>query len=200
MIPAGATHIRVTDNSRNYLGKTMHTKHTHMAPGMLCISVSALCIGLPLRHWLHGWSVNPGVKVFPRLAITSSPQRQWAQQSYLVSGPAVCFSGNIITKDIYSHPCLWDQNKTGPQTDYTVVLKGDAHKRLYLTTGARQVKVLVSISCHGNSLSHCWGETAALYSQLEIFLFLTPNREHDPLIWTKNVWHLEIFDWLVNSE
>ena len=27
MIPAGATHIRVTDNSRNYLGK-IHT-HTH---------------------------------------------------------------------------------------------------------------------------------------------------------------------------
>ena len=29
MIPAGATHIRVTDNSRNYLGKTHTHTHTH---------------------------------------------------------------------------------------------------------------------------------------------------------------------------
>lgn len=31
MIPAGATHIRVTDNSKNYLGKIQPVSHTQLS-------------------------------------------------------------------------------------------------------------------------------------------------------------------------
>lgn len=43
MIPAGATHIRVTDNSRNYLGKNPSTEPLFLpvsllhTPGLLCV-------------------------------------------------------------------------------------------------------------------------------------------------------------------
>ncbi len=48
MIPAGATHIRVTDNSRNYLGKIQPvTKHT----GHLVIHFASLAPWLERKSW-----------------------------------------------------------------------------------------------------------------------------------------------------
>lgn len=64
MIPAGATHIRVTDNSRNYLGKIQPVTHTHTGHLVCCVYQFQLSAeDSVLCHWLHSCSVNQALQI-----------------------------------------------------------------------------------------------------------------------------------------
>lgn len=123
MIPAGATHIRVTDNSRNYLGKIQPVTHTQDTWPAEYTSFSFL-------QKTHFASLVPCLQckseLIPRLAITSSPQRQEGLSSPIWS----LFSMQHNNQGHLFSSLFMRLKLNRPKMGHTVVLKGTLIKAL----------------------------------------------------------------------